>query len=122
LAFCSVELFYSTKRSGVICLLLHIPTHTSKIGSWLCVEGTSSFILHWTGKSMLDPVKKVMGAQTLYLAHSSTDDLFALPLYCIETPHIHTHVLLRAFFFSLCLGMATGLVETFLFRERREPD
>jgi hypothetical protein len=52
---------------------------------------------------MLDPVKKVMGAQTLYLAHSSTDDLFALRWYCPETPHIHTHVLPRAFFSFHCV-------------------
>jgi len=51
---------YFTRLNGLVLfvLLLNIPHKTSEIGSWLCGERMSSFILHWTGKSRFDPVKR----------------------------------------------------------------
>lgn len=102
MAFCSVEPFSSTKRTGVICFTIAYPPPYQQ-NQQLAVRGRNEFIYFALDRKVhVGSCKKGMDAQTSYLAHSSMD-LFALPLYCAETPHIHTHVLLRAFFSFHCV-------------------
>jgi hypothetical protein len=116
---------YFTQLNGVVLFVYYCISPPHQQNRQLAVRGRNEFIyfaLYWTGKSTLDPVKRSWSTNVIFGSLQHGGSLCTTFVLYWDSTHTYARPTKGLLFLSLCLGMATGSVETFLFRERRERD